>query len=158
MASGVSVVIKRKGLDALRKKMNRAKGYSVSAGVQDSQRKGDGDLTNEELAVIHEYGTSTIPARPFLGPTFTENADKYATLLGRLSEKFNWQTESVDDLERALALIGMQMVNDTRAKIRKGIDPALSPKTIARKGSSKPLIDSGQLINSITYKVRKGNE
>ena len=30
-----------------------------------------------------------------------------------------------------------------------------APATIARKGSSTPLIDTGALLNSITYEVRK---
>jgi len=30
-----------------------------------------------------------------------------------------------------------------------------APSTIAQKGSSKPLIDTGSMLNSITYAVRK---
>lgn len=159
MASGVSVVIKRKGLDALRKKMERAKGYYVTAGVQEStSARHGGDLTNAELAVIHEFGTSTIPARPFVFPTYAENADKYGELLGKLTQKLKWDSASTEDLEKALGVVGLKMANDMKAKIRAGIPPALSPKTIARKGSSKPLIDSGQLINSIKHKVGRGDE
>jgi hypothetical protein len=43
-----------------------------------------------------------------------------------------------------------------KQRIANGIAPPNSPYTIARKGSSKPLIDTGQLRNSITYQVEIG--
>lgn len=33
-------------------------------------------LTNQELAMIHEYGNSKVPARPFVRPTWERNEDK----------------------------------------------------------------------------------
>ncbi len=39
-------------------------------------------------------------------------------------------------------------------KIQRGIDPALKDATIAKKGSSTPLIETGQLINSIDFEVK----
>jgi hypothetical protein len=35
------------------------------------------------------------------------------------------------------------------------VTPPDAPGTIARKGSSTPLIDEGQLVNAITYAVEK---
>ena len=39
---------------------------------------------NVELGIIHEYGTRTIPARPFIGPAFARNRKEYIRLLGTL--------------------------------------------------------------------------
>ena len=38
-------------------------------------------------------------------------------------------------------------------KIRSGDFKPLKPETIRRKGSSKPLIDKGQMVNSINIKI-----
>jgi len=40
--------------------------------------------------------------------------------------------------------------------INRGIEPNLNAKTIKRKKSSKPLIDTGRLKGSITHEVRGG--
>jgi hypothetical protein len=53
-----------------------------------------------------------------------------------------------------MKLIGMRVVGDIQDRISDGIPPPNSPITIARKGSSKPLIDSGQLRQSISFEVR----
>ena len=42
--------------------------------------------------------------------------------------------------------------------IRAHIEPALSPMTVQLKGSSTPLIDTGQLWTSISYRTSEGEE
>jgi hypothetical protein len=43
-----------------------------------------------------------------------------------------------------------------RESIIKTNAPPLSPRTIARKGFAKPLIDTSHMINSVDYEVRFG--
>ncbi|MDF7681191.1 hypothetical protein PT300_11600 [Enterobacteriaceae bacterium ESL0689] len=50
--------------------------------------------------------------------------------------------------------MGEKLAGEVKRKIQSGIAPPLDPKTIARKGSSRPLIDTGNLLQSITYEVR----
>ena len=57
--------------------------------------------------------------------------------------------------EAALGALGEEAKNISKVAITEGITPALKSATIKRKKSSKPLIDTGQLLNSITYEVRK---
>jgi hypothetical protein len=47
----------------------------------------------------------------------------------------------------------MQAAADVQAYMVNGKFAPLKAKTIKRKGSSKPLIDTGQLRQSITYRV-----
>ena len=56
-------------------------------------------------------------------------------------------------LPRALGLLGARMSADMKMTIKNRIPPPLQPETIRRKGSDVPLIDTGQLINSITWAV-----
>lgn len=56
-------------------------------------------------------------------------------------------------LDQGLARIGVWMVGSIQARIAAGIEPANAESTIARKGSSKPLIDTNQLRSSVTSRV-----
>ncbi|RLI81339.1 hypothetical protein DRP04_06355 [Archaeoglobales archaeon] len=60
--------------------------------------------------------------------------------------------------ERILRLAGAFLEGKVKETIQQGRQdwPPLKPSTIKRKGSDKPLIDTGKLLNSITHKV-EGN-
>lgn len=156
MASNAYVIFKDLGLNNLRKKMEKAaKGLGVKAGVQEGSNRVGDELSNAELAIVHEYGTSNIPARPFIGPTANKKQESWYKLLGALTKKLDFTNPNIDDIRDALDAVGMRMAADIKQTVRDGLSPPLKPATIARKGSSKPLIDSGQLVNSITHKVTK---
>lgn len=115
----------------------------------------DDELTNAELAAIHEYGAprANIPERSFLRATADAKRQEWLALMerglrlavaGRLSVK------------AALGLVGEQAVADIRTRIRAHIPPPLAPRTVARKGSSVPLVDTGRLLMSIAYEVKEG--
>jgi hypothetical protein len=53
----------------------------------------------------------------------------------------------------ALGQMGNFLVGAVRKQIRNGHFVPLKPATIRRKGSSKPLIDTGQMMNGVTYVV-----
>lgn len=57
--------------------------------------------------------------------------------------------------EQAYELIGLRFVGQMQQRIADGIEPPNAASTIAKKGSSKPLIDTGQLRSSITYVIEK---
>ncbi|WP_290597045.1 MULTISPECIES: HK97-gp10 family putative phage morphogenesis protein [unclassified Archaeoglobus] len=63
-----------------------------------------------------------------------------------------------DEKERILSLVGAFLEDQIKKTISHGRAewPPLSPETIKRKGSSKPLLDTGHLRDSITHKV-EGN-
>lgn len=56
--------------------------------------------------------------------------------------------------KQALGLLGIFVQGLIRGRMSAGIPPPLKPATIKRKGSSKPLIDTGQLRSSIDLKVK----
>ena len=57
------------------------------------------------------------------------------------------------DARKALGLIGVKVVAWIKETIRAGLTPPNAPSTIERKGSSTPLVDDGQLINSIHFEI-----
>ena len=104
------------------------------------------NLTVSQVASWNEFGTNKIPARSFIRGTYTK---RHKDIIDHVA-KFLYR-----DPENLLEHVGLYVVSLIQEEIRKGIEPGNSKYTIARKGSSKPLIDTGQLINSITYKVPK---
>jgi len=57
-------------------------------------------------------------------------------------------------LGSALEVLGQRFVGLIQVRISRGIDPPNAPATIRMKGSSKPLIDTGQFRSSIAYSVK----
>jgi len=107
-----------------------------------------GELTVVEVASFHEFGRGNNPERSFIRATVDGNSSKYVQLVrklaadvvaGRITEK------------RALEVIGQRVESDIKTRIEDGIPPPLAEVTIARKGSSKQLIDTSQMKNSVTY-------
>lgn len=150
-----SIVVVDHGWDDLMRAMHRAAQDEphVKVGVVGDgagQSHADSGLTNAELAAVHEFGTidGHIPERSFLRSTIDENAEKYHDFAKALHLKVIEGKITTTD---ALGLFGARVVADVKRKLQAGIDPPLADSTVDRKGSSKPLIDTGALINSITW-------
>jgi hypothetical protein len=134
----------------------------VLVGIPDSapERKEDTPLSNAQIGYIQEFGSpaANIPARPFLIPG-VENVQPEVLEEFRAGAKgaLNGDTGQV---ERSMARAGLKAQNAVRAKIQDGPFAPLAPKTLAarrKRGRSgeKPLLDTGQLRNSVTYVIRK---
>lgn len=132
---------------------NVSVGYLRSGAVHKSE-KGK-TITMAQLAAIHEFGSSDgrIPERSFMRSSITQNKASLKKLIDSLTGQI--VDGKISEI-RALGIIGQTVKQNMQAKIRSGLTPPLKPETIRRKGSSKPLIDTGQLINSIEWEVKEG--
>jgi hypothetical protein len=108
-------------------------------------------LTNAQVASVHEFGLGNVPERSFIRGTVDERAKGIsriarkgarAVLAGTATTRF------------ALEVLGIFVQGAIRRRISRGIPPPLKEATKRRKGSSMPLIDTGQLRGSIDYEVR----
>ena len=109
-----------------------------------------------ELAIVaaaHEFGTATIPERSWLRATFEEQRDEIQKELGKI---LGLISNGKLDPSAGLQAAGELIASRARAKITQGdhLEPPLQSATVARKGSSRPLVDTGQLVQSIAAKVR----
>ena len=59
--------------------------------------------------------------------------------------------------EQALGQLGEMTKGDVQTEIRSGDFAPLKPATIKRKGSSRPLIDTGQMVQSIAWELGDKN-
>lgn len=109
--------------------------------------------TLAEVAAAHEFGTATIPQRSFIRAT----VDLKAAVIAAEQEKLAAQVvDSKITPEVAMERLGAAVQGMVQVRIAEGIGPALAPATVARKGSSKQLVDTGQLRSSVTYQVLQG--
>lgn len=147
------------GLKKLVERMRKADDESayVKVGIIDStsNRAAGGTLTNAQIGAIHEFGSPAhgIPERSFLRATFDANKSKYRGQLRKLCELI---LDGKTDTQKGLALLGLGAAADVQNRIRAGISPANAESTIEQKGSTKPLVDTGQLLGSISSAVVAG--
>ena len=113
----------------------------------------EGGINMATLLAIHVLGAPSrgIPQRDPLRPPLIANAQRYSDLLA-LGLK-NALANGTDP-KLVYEKIGIVATNDVKDYFITGNFKALSEKTIKAKGSSKPLVDTGELRNSISYEVR----
>lgn len=94
------------------------------------------------LAAVLEFGNEHIPSRPFLRQTLAENQEKYTALFINL-------LKNGKPLEQIYEHIAVIAQGDVQLNIVKGSWTPNAKSTIRRKKSSKPLIDTGKLRQSV---------
>lgn len=136
-------------------------GVVVKVGVQSKDkavRRGKGGNirnTDQPLAVIaavHEFGLGGMPQRSFLRSAYDENLPTIDKMIQRVANGavFGFGTNA------ALNQLGNVVQGMIQRKIVDGPFKPNAPATIKRKKSSRPLIDTGHLRQSIRYVIEKG--
>lgn len=151
------------GLNRIIRTLNKdLDGVVVKVGVQAKDkavRRGKGGSirnTDQPLAIvaaIHEFGLGDMPQRSFLRSAYDENLPMIDKMIQRVANGavFGLGTNA------ALNQLGNVVQGMVQRKIVDGPFVPNSPATIKRKKSSKPLIDTGHLRQSIRYVIeRKG--
>ncbi len=105
-----------------------------------------------EIAMFNELGTSTSPPRPFLRMTVDENKDKINQFVETQTKRIA-QGASAEQCMKQMGAFGVSLVQE---KIGNGTFAPNAESTIKAKGSDKPLIDTGQLRQSVHYVIKKG--
>lgn len=135
----------------------KAPAYHVEVGVfGDARREGEA-ATNAEIALVHEYGSPSrgIPERSFLRASIDLHRADYRAFLAAAARKLLDKGSS--DMQQVFELLGLKAAADVKNLMRlPGYFVPNTPETMRRKGSSQPLIDTGQLISSVGFRVVKG--
>lgn len=142
-----------RGADRVTRELSR-RGVRVDIGIlgsdADEDHAGSDGMTVGDVAAAHEFGLG-VPQRPFMR-VWLESAT------AEVSEAFQRElavvAEGTQDAERAAERVGLQLQGSAQAHLGTGVEPN-APATIAKKGSSVPLIDTGQLRSSISYRVTR---
>ena len=100
-----------------------------------------------QVARYNEFGTLNIPMRPFFRNAINKNIKKwYATLQNAINQN---ATPS-----KALSIVGEVARADIIQSITDLRTPPNAESTIKQKKSTNPLIDTGLMRRSVTYKVK----
>ena len=118
---------------------------SVRVGVLENATYPDGTPV-AMVAFWNEYGTRTSPVRAFFRTTVSENKKNWVLSVQNLMKMHN-------NPKQVMGLIGVHMQEQIVQSINTWSDPPNSAYTIAKKGSSKPLIETGVLMRSIKSEV-----
>nr|DAT21514.1 MAG TPA: virion morphogenesis protein [Caudoviricetes sp.] len=135
------------GFDKIIQQALKLDGKGVKVGIR--RGKGSHDGTDMlDIAVYNHFGTSTIPARPFISDCAEKNAGQIQEAQKRLVYRVYQGSLSADG---ALAELGAWYVNVQKGHILHGGWTPNAPATVKRKGSNKPLVDTGQLVNTVDW-------
>lgn len=121
---------------------------------------GESSAGNIQKAIWNHFGTKggasgggwggPIPERPFLANAMRDNKGKYREGMQTAARAI---LADEYDMRSALSKLGVLAQGDVQAEITALSTPPNSPVTIARKGSSNPLIDTGEMRQAVTWKV-----
>lgn len=128
-------------------------GYQRGKKTHKATRKGEKDVDMLDIAAWNEFGTSNgIPARPFLKNSIESYQDEIMKDMKTCVQKVMNGADPVT----ALNGLGATHVGRVQRSITEGSYGQNKPSTIRKKhGKDKPLIDTGQMRQSVHYIVKK---
>lgn len=149
----METVVIDKGLNALAKRLIELQNGHVKVGLPQNGTTNGEDSYSEILyrGAIHEWGAPSrnIPARHWLSSGIDKNIRKIEAAKSKLYQKV---LASEITPKQALSTLGVGTVDLVKKNFRT-LKPDILEKTKRRKGSSAVLVDSGQLINTISSEV-----
>ena len=143
------------GLEALQRRLAQGE-HLVKIGLPDAAKETrDGIESVLDLggtALVNEFGSQDgrIPERPAWRMALAHGSKDFNRL-----NAVNLRLIAVGNktIPQALEELGMMGVAKVKTEIVEGDFVANAPSTIAKKGSSRPLVDTAQEKNSVTYEV-----
>lgn len=140
-------------------------------------------ITNAQLGYVHDNGAPerNLPARPFMRPGIARAEDKIVAVLVQAANAITTPGRAPGIAEKAMHRVGAIARDSIKNTIADGIAPPLANSTLrekARRGVPgaqqeldnraqgmppgidlvKPLQDTGQLRNAVSYAIRPRNK
>jgi hypothetical protein len=109
-----------------------------------------------DVAMWNELGTAHAPPRPFLRQSVDNNVSQIKAMC---SIQLQAIARGEKNAREALETLGVLQKGFVQDEIRNGDFTPNAPSTIRKKGSSKPLIDSGHMRQSVGFFIKpKGGD
>lgn len=154
MAATIKVVERDLGWKDIKKDVKQMAGTETRVGVF-----GNGGDPADNLALralIQEFGSKRWKTmarypkgRPFMRQSFDNNLKDLERFVNKEYGKVIDQDQSV---AKMISRVGTWMEGKEKDEITQGNFVPLAPATVLAKGSSTPLVDTGQMRNSIKHK------
>lgn len=140
--------------DELKKKMERVEeltSMSLVYGVVDEEKTTNGVLV-WQYAIFVEYSTSKIPSRPFFRSFQWNKGEMLKQLCKRMFNScVNGNIKPIDAYKR----VGRYAKSAIEDSLLNGTWQPNAEVTVKMKGSDRPLVDTGNLLNSIGFVIYK---
>ena len=146
-------------LKALVKRLKALGKMGVKVGVlgaKGGDREHSDGISMVELAAIQHFGSPAagVPARPFITDAIKAGKKEQAKVSAGIARKLMKPSYTND---MALNTLGVWASAQVKKHVMSGppMKPPNAASTVAKKGSSRPLIDTGRMINSVNHEVVK---
>ena len=144
------------------KALKQLDGLQVEAGWFETARYQAGPKVNPKMvgmpvatiARFNEFGTRRAPARPFMRLAYKEFLSTKEALQKKVARQM---IAGKADPEKAMKQIGLFMEGCIVNSIKNGGWAPNAPSTVKKKGFDTPLIDSGQMWQTVASKVSKSS-
>ncbi|QDJ57257.1 hypothetical protein [Bordetella hinzii] len=140
-----------RGLEQHARLARALNGRGVKFGIQaDAGKDPETGADLLDIAVYNEYGTETVPARPFM----RDFAEKNGKALGQAMDRMAVAVQGGQlALDAALDQLGTFAEKHQKAHVQQSKKWAKpnAPATVKKKGSDVPLIDQGLMVGAIRY-------
>lgn len=151
-----------KGWKRLTRDLAEFSDSQIFVGIHEDAKASDesGELSAASLAAVHEFGSSDgrIPERSFLRAGMDHYQKQISEAYGRaFSDIVKGRLGAQMALNR-LGLLGQSLIRKYLTTIGQTVWEDITEATKRRKGSSKILIDTGQLRRGIDYSIRPISE
>lgn len=113
----------------------------------DEEHGGAGGESVGQIAAAHEFGLG-VPERTWLRGWFDANQAEIKEDLRKVSRGVISGRFTQD---AGLEILGVKYAGQIQARMATSIPPPLAPATVARKGSSVSLIDTGQMRSAVSF-------
>jgi hypothetical protein len=146
----------KKLTDKLKRKLEALVATSIDVGIpKEETAQKDGEvLYLADIANINNFGSYSrkIPARPF----GTTTVPRYKEQIKKIVQiQMNDILEKNKDVKKGFDAIGAVCAGYMKKNLTDGEWKGNAQYTIDKKGSDQPLIDTGQMRQSITWRVNE---
>lgn len=128
------------------------KAATVDIGLLEGSTESDG-TSSPMVGALQEFGTKSIPPRPFMRNAVTKNQDKWGPNLATNLVNNNY------DADKALGLLGAEIVGEIQQEINDMQAPPLSPITVMLRGmksNDQSLVVTGKTVGEAAQRVAEG--
>ena len=146
----------KKLTDKLKRKLELLAQSSIDVGIpkEESGQKDGETIYLADIANVNNFGSYSrnIPARPFGTTTVTRYQEQIKKII---QVQMNDILEKNKDVKKGFDAIGAVCAGYMKKNLTDGEWKANAQYTIDKKGSDQPLIDTGQMRQSITWRVNE---
>ena len=154
----VKITIDKSGWDKLKKNLLKANKESLKLGFFEDSIYGpeNGNLNVAQVAQFMEEGDPVkYPPRPFIRIGFLPRL-KTPEYIPIFQQAIKSVLDGQSSFKQAYTRLGPTLVKGLQNEIIGWDTPPNSPQTIEAKGFNDPLINTGKMLESVDFKIEKG--